>query len=124
MAFHLLRRLNQLCEVFLHQDQPTFSYWQSKGRKNYEVDLIAEIGDRTIPFEVKYQDKQINDSDLKGLRMFMEKSDLDIGYAITRNPESLSVRQPHSTRQGHLKELISGKIICAEMLYKPEHWRE
>ena len=95
-----------------YQDQPTFSYWQSKGRKSHEVDLIAEIGDRTVPFEVKYQDKKIVDSDLKGLRMFMEERDLDTGYAITRNADSLSVHQPHSTRQGHLKEFINGKIIC------------
>jgi predicted AAA+ superfamily ATPase len=94
-----------------YQDQPTFSYWQSKGRKNYEVDLIAEIGERIVPFEVKYQDKEISDRDLKGLRMFMEERDLDLGYVITRNPESLFIRQPHSTRQGHLKELINGKII-------------
>jgi hypothetical protein len=64
-----------------------------------------------VPFEVKYQDKPINDSDLKGLRMFMEERGLDLGYAITRNPESLFIRQPHSTRQGHLKELIKGQII-------------
>lgn len=95
-----------------YQDQPTFSYWQSKGRKSHEVDLIAEIGNRTVPFEVKYQDKEIVDSDLKGLRMFMEERDLDVGYAITRNSDSLSVHQPHSMRQGHLKELINGKIIC------------
>jgi len=94
-----------------YQDQPTFSYWQSKGRKNYEVDLIAEIGERIVPFEVKYQDKQIEDRDLKGLRMFMEERELDLGYVITRNPESLFIRQPHSARQGHLKELIQGKII-------------
>lgn len=94
-----------------YQDQPTFSYWQSKGRKNYEVDLIAEIGDRIVPFEVKYQDKMISDSDLKGLRIFMEERSLNLGYVITRNPDSLFIRQPHSAKQGKQKERLNAKII-------------
>lgn len=94
-----------------YHDQPTFSYWQSKGRKNYEVDLIAEIGERIVPFEVKYQDKTISDADLKGLRLFMEERSLDLGYVITRNPESLFIRQPHSAKQGHLKERLNAQII-------------
>ena len=79
-----------------------------------ELDGIKRklIIDHLDLFEVKYQDKKIGDSDLKGLRMFMEERDLDVGYAITRNHDSLTIHQPHSTRQGHLKELINGKIIC------------
>ena len=94
-----------------YQALPTFSYWQSKGRKNYEVDLIAEIGERIVPFEVKYQDKVITDSDLKGLRLFMEEKSIDLGYVITRNPESLFITQPHSAKQGRLKEKLDARII-------------
>jgi len=30
--------------------------WEDKRNRDLEVDLIAEIGDRIVPFEVKYQD--------------------------------------------------------------------
>ncbi len=94
-----------------YQDQPTFSYWQSKGRKTYEVDLIAEIGTRVVPFEVKYQDKAIMDADLKGLRLSMEEHSLNLGYVITREADSLFIRQPHSARQSQLKERLDAHII-------------
>jgi predicted AAA+ superfamily ATPase len=95
-----------------YHDQPTFSYWQSKGRKNYEVDLIAEIGERVVPFEVKYQDKLISDSDLKGLRLFMEDKSIDLGYVITRNPDSLFITHPHSAKHGQEKEKLDAHIVA------------
>jgi len=73
--------------------------------------LIAEIGERVVPFEVKYQDKSIRDSDLKGLRRFMEEKSIDLGYVITRNPESLFITQPHSARPGRQKEKLDANII-------------
>lgn len=94
-----------------YHDQPTFSYWQSKGRKTFEVDLIAEIGERVVPFEIKYQDKSIRDNDLKGLRLFMEEKSIDLGYVITRNPESLFITQPHSAKPGRQKEKLDANII-------------
>lgn len=48
-----------------------FSYWQND--KNQEVDLVAEVGDRLIPFEVKYRSQHTNLSDLKGLLELCEK---------------------------------------------------
>lgn len=30
-----------------------FTFW--RGRKGREVDLVAEVGDRILPFEVKYR---------------------------------------------------------------------
>ncbi|PXA03725.1 ATPase [Coraliomargarita sinensis] len=94
-----------------YHDQPTFSYWQSKGRKTYEVDLVAEIGERIVPFEVKYQDKLISDSDLKGLRLFMEEKSIDLGYVITRNAESLFITQPRSAKTGQYKEKLDAHIV-------------
>src|SRR5690606_15479215 len=38
-----------------YSSTPRFSYWQDKRNRNLEVDLIAEVGDRLIPFEVKYR---------------------------------------------------------------------
>ncbi|MGB0743559.1 MAG: ATP-binding protein, partial [Opitutales bacterium] len=94
-----------------YQAQPTFSYWQSKGRKTYEVDLIAEIGQRVVPFEVKYQDKLVSDSDLKGIRLFMEEKSIELGYVITRNPESLFITQPYSAKPGRSKEKLEAHIV-------------
>jgi predicted AAA+ superfamily ATPase len=51
-----------------YAQHPQFSYWRS-GPKGEEVDLIAELPDRAVPFEVKYQDTEIDGQKLKGLRL-------------------------------------------------------
>ncbi len=49
---------------------PKIFYWLDSQRN--EVDLVAKIGKKTIPIEVKYRNK-ITDRDLKGLHGFCEK---------------------------------------------------
>jgi uncharacterized protein len=75
---------------------PRFSYWRDSKGKELEVDLIAEIGDRVVPFEVKYQDAELTQRRLKGLRTFLQDRDVDQGYVITRRWEDFGVIEPAS----------------------------
>ncbi|MCW5966808.1 MAG: ATP-binding protein, partial [Bryobacterales bacterium] len=45
--------------------QVRFSYW--RGKKDHEVDLVAELGEELIPFEVKYRAERPAARQLKGL---------------------------------------------------------
>ena len=65
------------------RETPEFSYWVEP-RSKQEVDVIARIGDRLLPFEVKYQDAAITPARLKGMRQFMESRHVDQGTVITQ----------------------------------------
>ncbi len=92
-------------------DQPSFTYWRDKANKDLEVDLIATIGDRIVPFEVKYQDTAPDMAKLKGLRLFLEKHQVEHGYVITRRWEDFGVRQVPSAKQGRERELLDSRIL-------------
>jgi predicted AAA+ superfamily ATPase len=68
------------------RDTPEFSYW-IEPRSKQEVDVITRIGDRLVPFEVKYQDTAITPARLKGMRQFMESRQVPQGYVITQRWE-------------------------------------
>jgi predicted AAA+ superfamily ATPase len=92
-------------------DQPSFTYWRDKANKDLEVDLIATIGDRIVPFEVKYQDTAPAMAKLKGLRLFLEKHGVAQGYVITRRWEDFGVRQVPSAKPGSERELLDARIL-------------
>lgn len=89
---------------------PQFSYW--KGPKDEEVDLIAELPDRSVPFEVKYQDTDIGGKKLKGLRLFLEKYDLDQGYVVTQRPQDFGVLELTSAQKGREKEKLKARALA------------
>lgn len=68
------------------RDTPEFSYW-IEPRSKQEVDVITRIGDRLVPFEVKYQDTAITPARLRGMRQFMESRQVPQGYVITQRWE-------------------------------------
>lgn len=59
-----------------------FSYW--RGRGEAEVDIIADLGTRQVPFEVKYRRTATGAGDLKGMRQFCSEYQVPLGYVITR----------------------------------------
>lgn len=65
-----------------YSESVSFSYW--RGKKDYEVDIVAETPERQIPFEVKYRGQSTGMSDLKGLREFCVTKGVKRGYVITR----------------------------------------
>lgn len=66
-----------------------FSYW--RGRKGHEVDVIADLGGRPIPFEVKYRATDTGAGSLKGLAQFCETRKVDRAYVITKDIRDFSV---------------------------------
>jgi predicted AAA+ superfamily ATPase len=65
-----------------YQTGVTFTYW--RGRKNLEVDILAEVPPRLFPFEIKYSRSPVQESDLKGLRLLCAEKEIPRGYVITR----------------------------------------
>jgi len=64
-----------------YQQSIAFSYW--RGKKDLEVDIVADIGGRLVPFEVKYRGARVSGGDLRGLTQFCEQRGVKRGYAIT-----------------------------------------
>jgi predicted AAA+ superfamily ATPase len=59
-----------------------FTYW--RGKRDREVDLVAETNGEIIPFEVKYRAQPATPDELKGLRELCEQRNLSRGYVVTR----------------------------------------
>ena len=66
-----------------------FSYW--RGKKNEEVDIVAQVQGRTIPFEVKYRHQNTGLGELKGMTAFCDQKKIDRGYVITREMTDFSL---------------------------------
>lgn len=82
------------------RETPEFSYWVDPKSKQ-EVDLITRLGDRLMPFEVKYRDAAASAARLQGLRRFMRERAVTEGYVITQRWEDFGRRPlaaPRSAR--------------------------
>jgi len=60
-----------------------FTYW--RGIKNHEVDLVAQIGDRIIPFEVKYRAQHTGARELRGLLELCKEKSVKHAYVVTKS---------------------------------------
>jgi predicted AAA+ superfamily ATPase len=60
-----------------------FTYW--RGKKDREVDLLAEVGGQLIPFEVKYRAQHTGLRDLKGLLELCQQKSIGRGYVVTKS---------------------------------------
>lgn len=63
--------------------QVKFTYW--RGKQNHEVDLVAQLGETLIPFEVKYREERAGAGHLKGLLEFCRSRNVERGYVVTRS---------------------------------------
>jgi hypothetical protein len=66
-----------------------FSYW--RGKKDHEVDIVAEVGGKLIPFEVKYSESTVKVENLKGLRMLCDQKQISRAYVVTRDMADFEV---------------------------------
>ncbi len=64
-----------------------FSYW--RGKKDHEVDLVAEVNGETIPFEVKYRAQHTGLRELKGLIELCTSKRISRGYVVTKSLDDL-----------------------------------
>lgn len=92
-----------------YQRSIAFSYW--RGKKDQEVDIIADTGKRLVPFEVKYRGQNVGLGDLKGLIQFCQERKVSRGYVITKDAADFSVLQlPGSEPAQALK--IPAPLAC------------
>jgi uncharacterized protein len=68
---------------YSYQHGIRFSYWQGKDKK--EVDVIAEIGEKIVPFEIKYRAHHTNAQDFKGLIELCRSKKIEYGYLVTKS---------------------------------------
>lgn len=66
-----------------------FSYWRGKNER--EVDIVAAVEGRLIPFEVKYRSQNTGAGELKGLADFCLERKAPRGYVITKELEDFSI---------------------------------
>jgi predicted AAA+ superfamily ATPase len=85
-----------------------FSYW--KGKKDHEVDIVAEIPNDMVPFEVKYTHSRVGPSDVKGMIELCQQKGLKRGYVITRELSDFELLAPHAAAAEILK--IPAPLAC------------
>lgn len=93
-----------------YQQAPRFSYW--KGPKDEEVDLIAELPDCAVPFEIKYQDTDIGAGKLKGLRRFLERYEIEWGYVITQRSQDFGALELTSAAAGRERDRLKAQVMA------------
>jgi len=87
-----------------------FSYW--RGGKHQEVDIVADVGGRLIPFEVKYRQQHTRPEDLKGTIAICGEHNLERGYVITRDMADFSVL-PIDAAEGRARLLkVPAPLAC------------
>ncbi len=64
-----------------------FTYW--RGKRDVEVDLVAEIAGELIPFEVKYRAQHTGMRDLKGLLELCQQKKIERAYVVTKSLDDL-----------------------------------
>ncbi len=89
----------------------SFSYWRSK-KTNCEVDVIANVEERLVPFEVKYRSKATGAGEMKGMAEFCASKNVSRGYAITKATDDFSIMplKPGSSEAMVLK--IPAPLAC------------
>jgi hypothetical protein len=74
-----------------------FSFW--RGKRDHEVDIIADVDRRLVPFEVKYCEPEHTAlRDLKGMLEFCAAHQIAEGYVITRDFSDFKVVHAGATR--------------------------
>lgn len=68
-----------------------FSYW--RGKREHEVDLLADVGGEPIPFEVKYRAQHTGARELKGLIELCQSKRIARGYVVTKSLDDFGTMQ-------------------------------
>lgn len=68
-----------------------FTYW--RGKRDHEVGLVAEVGGKLIPFEVKYRAQHTGARELKGLIELCQAKRIARGYVVTKSLDDFGAMQ-------------------------------
>ncbi|HAU0987466.1 TPA: DUF4143 domain-containing protein, partial [Legionella pneumophila] len=86
-----------------------FSYW--RGTKDHEVDVVAQIGDQIIPFEVKYRSQHTNAKALKGLLELCKKKSIAHGYVVTKSLDDFGIMKALPEIKTNIMQ-IPAPLLC------------
>ncbi len=86
-----------------------FSYWQ--GKKDLEVDLVAEIGTEIIPFEVKYRSQHTSYANCQGLLEFCSKRNIKRGYIVTKSTDDFGIIEEQNSDSPVILK-IPATLLC------------
>lgn len=86
-----------------------FTYW--RGKKDHEVDLVAEVGGQLIPFEVKYRAQHTGPRDLKGLLELCRQKAINRGYVVTKSLDDFGVIADLPETQSRIMR-IPAALLC------------
>ncbi|MCM0045442.1 MAG: ATP-binding protein [Burkholderiaceae bacterium] len=89
-----------------------FAYW--RGKKDHEVDLVADINGRLVPFEVKYRMQHTGRRELKGLTELCETRDIRHGYVVTRALNDFGPLDPPAPGAGTASKImrVPAPLLC------------
>lgn len=62
-----------------------------RGRRDREMDLVAEASGEIIPFEVKYRAQHTGARELKGLLELCEQKNIGRGYVVTKSTDDFGL---------------------------------
>jgi len=68
-----------------------FTYW--RGKKDLEVDIVAEVEGHVIPFEVKYRSQHTQLEDIKGLLDLCIQRNVPKGYVVTKSANDFGLME-------------------------------
>ena len=87
-----------------------FNYW--RGKKDHEVDVIATVEGRLVPFEVKYRSQATGLAELKGMQQFCLERKVARGYVITREAADFGVMPLGEAGGGATVVKIPAPLAC------------
>jgi hypothetical protein len=87
-----------------------FTYW--RGKKDHEVDIIASVEGRLVPFEVKYRTQATGLGELKGMQQFCAERKVARGYVITKEITDFGVLSLGAAGGGASVVKIPAPLAC------------
>ena len=93
-----------------YEQSVAFNYW--RGKKDYEVDIIVTLGERLIPFEVKYRSQNTRLGDLKGMQQFCAERKVSRGYVITKDVTDFGILTLGAAGGDATVVKIPGPLAC------------
>jgi predicted AAA+ superfamily ATPase len=93
-----------------YEQEVRFSYW--KGRRDREIDLVAEVAGEVIPFEVKYRSQHAGVRDLRGLAEFCADRGIARAYVITKSLDDFGEMQTPVRAAGTRVMKVPAPLFC------------
>jgi len=90
--------------------QVRFTYW--RGKKDHEVDLVAEMEGGLVPFEVKYRTQHTGLRELKGLLELCETKQLEHAYVVTKSLDDFGVLAASTEKLATKIMRIPAPLLC------------